>query len=163
MLDYVLILRYGLLALRGPNPHITPYFFVINDNWLYFVTFPKSEAQLGQVGEFVLNNGSIVRLLLLFGKHAFQQSSDRMSGSADVIERPVFLIDIVLIVIVDMHKGSLYVGKTFQLALQGLAHIMRLAELSLRVHDNVNFNIKLLPGVIGTALNTRPVRLTNQY
>jgi hypothetical protein len=64
----------------------------------------------------------------------------------------MFLIDIMLIVIVDMHKGPLDICKTFQLALQLLAYIMRFTKLSLRVHDDINLDIELLTGVISTAL-----------
>lgn len=71
----------------------------------------------------------------------------------------MFLIDIMLIVIIDMHKGSLDIRQSFQLALQCLAHIMRLSKLSLRIHDDINLDIKLLSRVIRATLYVQSVNI----
>lgn len=64
----------------------------------------------------------------------------------------VFLLDIVLILIVHMDVCSFDVGETFELALQGLADVVGDLERHALVHDDVDFDVVLLPGVVGAAL-----------
>lgn len=56
--------------------------------------------------------------------------------------------------VVDVDKGALDVRETLQLALQALAHVVRDFERGVLVHDDVDLDVVLLSGVIGSALTT---------
>ena len=64
----------------------------------------------------------------------------------------MLLLDVVLVLIIHMDVGSLDVGETLELALQGLADVVGDLEGRALVHDDVDFDVVLLPGVVGAAL-----------
>lgn len=66
---------------------------------------------------------------------------------------PMLLVDIMHVVVVDMHKkGALDIRQALQLPPQTLAYVVGFAEAGSLVHDDVNFDVALLAGVIGAAL-----------
>lgn len=64
----------------------------------------------------------------------------------------MFFLDVVFILIVDVDVGSFHICKAFELTLQGLTDIMSDLERQVLIHDNINLDVILLSGVVGTAL-----------
>lgn len=64
----------------------------------------------------------------------------------------MFLVNIVLVLVVDMYICSFDISKAFELPLQGLRDIVGNLKGKAFIHHNVNFDIVLLASVVGTAL-----------
>lgn len=54
------------------------------------------------------------------------------------------------VLVINVHKGTLDVRKTFHLALQALAHVVRDSKRGVLVHDNIHLDVVFLTGVVGT-------------
>lgn len=64
----------------------------------------------------------------------------------------MFLVNIVLVLVVDMYICSFDISKAFELPLQGLRDIVGNLKWKAFIHHNVNFDIVFLASVVGTAL-----------
>lgn len=67
----------------------------------------------------------------------------------------VFLLDIMFVVVVNVHVGSFYICKTFELSLQSLTNVVSHLERQILVHDDIDFDVVFLPCMIGTTLPRR--------
>lgn len=65
----------------------------------------------------------------------------------------MLFLDIVLVFVINVHVGSLYIGKAFKLALQGLADIVGYLEWHILIHDYIYFDIVVLASMVGSALS----------
>lgn len=61
-------------------------------------------------------------------------------------------MDVVDALVVDMDECPLHLGKTFQFPLQALADIVRVAQGGLGIHDDVDLDVKMLSGMVGSTL-----------
>lgn len=86
---------------------------------------------------------------------AADQASEHLLKGARLpvfVEGLVLVVHAVVVLVVDVDKGALDIGQAFELALQRLADIVRIAQADLRVHDDVDFDVETLTGVVGAAL-----------
>lgn len=60
---------------------------------------------------------------------------------------------VVLVLVVDMNKGTLNIGKTFQFTLEILADVVGYFKWRVLVHDDVHLNVVLLSSMVGSALH----------
>jgi hypothetical protein len=71
---------------------------------------------------------------------------------SDLIQRFMLFLDVVIIFVIDVNVCPLHVCETFEFTLQGLADIVSDLEGKTLVHNDIDFNVILLTGVVCAAL-----------
>jgi len=65
----------------------------------------------------------------------------------------MFLVRVMIVFIIDMHKRSLDITQALKLSLQLLGNVMGHPKRQFFVHYNIDFDIIVLAGMVGTALH----------
>lgn len=97
----------------------------------------------------------LASLPLSVAAHKLREHLFERPWLAGLVERLVFFPDVVLVLVVDVDKGALDVCQALELALQRLADVVGVSQRDVRVHDDVDFDVEVLAGVIGAALSCR--------
>lgn len=96
---------------------------------------------------------SNLREPLLHGR--FPEEEDLLEGPRPpslLVQRLVLLVDVVEVVVVDVHKGPLDVAQALQLPLQRLPDVVRHLQGQAFVHHHVDLDVVFLAGVVCPAL-----------